>query len=89
MAKTGLSNQLLGKRIVPKPEYGSVSERDPIKITQNVHLWSGLQPDGAGDYHAYIDAAWVDSDGNVKIAVHDSFGATKEMWLTHVNLDQR
>ena len=86
MARGALSNQLLGKRIVPKPEYGNPSGPDSSQL--NWKLWSGLNPDTAGDYHAYIDAAWLDSEHSVKIAVHDPFGNTKEMYLTHVNLAQ-
>ena len=80
--KGGLANQLLGKTVKPKPEFGSPSVPD----TMNWRTWSGMSPDLSGCYHAEIDAAWVDGDGNVKIAVHDPFGTTKEMWFAHVNL---
>ena len=40
MAKTGLSNQLLGKRICPKPEYGSPTDKNNV----NYRVWGDLKP---------------------------------------------
>lgn len=81
MAKNGLSNQLLGKCIVAKPNYGSPSERDTVNWT----VWAGLQPNAGGEWVAIIDAVWTE-DGSVKAIVHDVHGSTKELWLMQVNL---
>lgn len=83
MAKSGLSNQLLGKMIVPKPEYGDCSTKDDV----NGRIWAGLKPNLSGEWLATIDAAWT-YENTTKLAVHDVFGNTAEMHLTNVNLKQ-
>jgi hypothetical protein len=82
MAKGGLSNQLLGKMIVPKPEYGSTASKDDV----NGRIWVGLRPNLSGEMLATIDAAWVDGAEGIKLAVHDVHGNTRELYLTQVRL---
>jgi hypothetical protein len=81
MAKGGLSNQLLGKMIVPKPEYGSTTAKDEV----NGRVWAGLKPTLSGQMVATIDAAWTE-ERTTRIAVHDPWGNIVEMSLTLVNL---
>jgi hypothetical protein len=80
MAK-GLSNQLLGKTVVPKPELGDPATKDEV----NWRIWAGLKPNLSGEWLATIDAAWTE-EATVKIAVHDPHGNTAELYFTNVNL---
>lgn len=81
MARTGLTTNLVGKRICPKPEWGScTNEHDP-----NGRIWEGLKPSLDGVYTAEIDAAWTE-DGSTKLAVHDPHGNTSEVWLKTVSM---
>lgn len=83
MAKAGLSNQLIGKTVVPKPGYGDVNLASDV----NGRVWAGLKPNASGEMIATIDAAWVE-EGQIKIAIHDPWGNTAETYLTLVNLKQ-
>lgn len=81
----GLSNQLLGRRIVPKPEYGDPATQGNSYPDANGRIWEGLKPSLNGEYTAEIDAVWQASDG-LQISVHDPFGNIAEMALKNVSL---
>ena len=83
-AKSGLSNNLLGKMIAPKPEFGDPANTDTFG-PPNQRIWSGLKPNASGEWVAMIDAAWVE-DGVVKLAVHDAHGSTALMWFSNTSL---
>jgi len=81
MVKVGLATNLVGKRIKPIPEWGDCNnEHDP-----NGRIWAELKPTLSGQYTAEIDAAWTE-EGSVKLAVHDPFGNTAEVWLKTVSI---
>ena len=78
MTKAGCGHSVWTAVTNPR-EFNSVRRRDGERSIVE-------SPDHSGQYHAEIDAAWLDGDGSVKIAVHDPFGNTKELYLTHVSL---
>lgn len=81
--KSGLSNQLLGKLIVPKPAFG-----DPTDVKgnfPNVRIWADLKPNLSGEFIATIDAVWTDQQ-MVLALVHDVHGNIATVLLTQVNL---
>lgn len=85
MAKGGLSNNLLGKKVRPK----YMEEQAVLGVTDGRPLlgpWpSELKPNLSGEYIAEIMAAWVHA-GEVKVALIDPFGHTAEAYLVNVNI---
>lgn len=77
----GLTTHLVGKRVCPKPEWGSCTDSHDA----NGRMWASLKPSADGTYTAEIDAAWTEQ-GSTKLAVHDPHGNTAEFYLTNVNL---
>lgn len=81
MARAGLSNQLLGVVVVPKPDFGDPADSN----STNSRMWRELKPNQSGEWFATVDAVWT-IDGTTKLAVHDAHGNTAEIYLTHVNI---
>jgi hypothetical protein len=82
MAKTGLSNSLIGKFIVPKPEYGDPQKKDE---GPNYNIWANMKPHKQGGYIAEIGAAYTE-DGVVKVMATDPWGNNSIFFINNVNL---
>jgi len=74
MPKT-LKERLIGRTVTP---------REDMELIQS-NLWKG-RADLRGNKHAEIEAAWVDSDGNLMVALCDPWGTVWQGWLTHYTL---
>lgn len=81
MRNKGLTTHLVGKHICPKPEFGDCTNDHDA----NGRIWARLRPRMDGKYTAEIDAAWTE-EGTTKLAVHDPWGNTDEVFLTNVNI---
>lgn len=84
MAKSSLSNSLLGKRITPKPEYGSIPA-EPSGLDVNAKMWAGMKTNAVGQLSAEIVAAYTKDSVVVVVAV-DPFGNVGEFYIKNVNI---
>lgn len=81
MSKGTLANQLLGKLVCPKPEYGPIDDPN----MPNYKIWAALKPNLSNEMLATIDAAWIENRA-VMVGVHDVHGSTAVLHLSLINL---